>query len=278
MKIGVKTMVWSLAIGLGLSAPMLSVSAGESPEANSTAEKSATPVAAEAPAAAAAATGATGKEEAAKPAATEPAHESTPVAQPVRVEAKPVSKGCLADNLAIDDIKKGREELELKNRDLTARESELKAREVALEEELKKIQDVRDQITLAEGIQKKANEEKVAKLVETFETMSPKAASQLLSNVDENLAVVAMARISTVKLAKIMNLMESTKASKLTELLAGVTRARKPLAGSTSTNRNDVAAVTNPKGGEKNDGNIQQNANSPATTGQREPASKNGNK
>ncbi|MBC7690450.1 MAG: hypothetical protein H7222_01665 [Methylotenera sp.] len=185
----------------------------------------------------------------------------------------PASKGCLADNLAIDDIQKRREELDQKSREIASREAELKAREVAVEEELKKLDTVRDQIKQSQGIAKKQEEERVSKLVETFETMSPKSAMQLISNIDEDLAVVAIGRISTAKLAKIMNLMEASKASHLTELLAGVAHAKKPAA--TPQRDNDtLAAKTNTKGGDKNDGN-QQSTHTPVQSGgQREPASK----
>ncbi len=169
------------------------------------------------------------------------------------------SKGCLADNLAIEDIQRTRDELDAKTKELAAKEAELKSRETILEEELKKIDEAQKQVKQTEELLSKKNEEKINKIVETVENMPPKGASQLMANLDESLAVVAMSRVSTLKLAKIMNLMDPVKASKLTELLAGVVRAKK----------------SQTKGGEKYDGLNQNNATHAANpSSQREPSSK----
>jgi flagellar motility protein MotE (MotC chaperone) len=187
---------------------------------------------------------------------------------------------CLPDQATVEDLRKQRDRVEAKQKELAARESDLKARELALQEELKKIQSAREDIAKIEGAKKVESEEKVTKLVETFETMSPKAASQLLVTVDETLAVAAMTRISTAKLAKIMNIMETSepaKSAKLTELLAGVVRAKVAMNGGSGTSSSaknrkiastpskDVAAATDSsaKGGDKNDGQSEQrNSNS----------------
>jgi flagellar motility protein MotE (MotC chaperone) len=151
------------------------------------------------------------------------------------------SSGCLLDEHAIEDFKKARLILEEKERSLQLREAELKSAQSAFEEELNKLSLVRKEIEKIQSLHKKDQEENISKLVEAFETMSPKASAQLLSRVDEVLAVEAMSKISTQKLAKIMNIMESEPLSKLTERLAGVTQSKKTIL----------------KGGEKNDGRSQ---------------------
>jgi flagellar motility protein MotE (MotC chaperone) len=175
---------------------------------------------------------------------------------------------CVADPAVVEDLQKRRADLDAREKDIAAREGELKARERALEEELQKISAVREDIEKIEGARNKENSDKVAKLVETIETMSPKSASALMASLDESLAVAAMARITTPKLAKIMNSMEPRKSARLSELLAGVIRSRSAV---------HETAIQSAKGGEKkNDGQIEQHDSSSerSSPAKREPAQK----
>jgi flagellar motility protein MotE (MotC chaperone) len=174
---------------------------------------------------------------------------------------------CLGDPAAIEDLKHRREELEARKAQLDARENELKTREKALDEQLAKIEQVRDDVEKIDGARKKENDEKVAKLVETIQTMSPKAASALLGALDETLAVATMARMDTPRLAKIMNLVDAAKAARLTEILAGVVRARNITNGALASNKGVVTPSlggvettkdTSSKGGDKYDGQNKQ--------------------
>jgi flagellar motility protein MotE (MotC chaperone) len=153
------------------------------------------------------------------------------------------ASSCLSDPIVLDEIKKKREEIDQKWKELNAHEAELKARETAINEELKKLQDTRDEIAKLEDTQKKGSEEKIAKVVETLENMSPKSSAQMLSTLDDGLAVAAISQMSTQKLAKVMNVMEPARASKLTELLAGVVRAKHGATASVGsvTTSHDVA-------------------------------------
>jgi flagellar motility protein MotE (MotC chaperone) len=106
----------------------------------------------------------------------------------------------------VAELKRRREEADAREKALDAREQELKARETALDSEMKKLQSIRDDIAKVDESRGKENDARVAKIVETVETMSPKAAAPLL--------------------AKIMNVMEPHKSARLSELLAGVVRAK----------------------------------------------------
>lgn len=193
-------------------------------------------------------------------------------------EGESNSDACLVDQTALEDLKKRRSEFEKKSKELAERETELKARERAVEEQIKKLEEVRDQITKGDDLKKKENQEKIAKIVETIESMSPKAAANLLASIDEPLAVAAITQVSTPKLAKLMNIMEPARAFRLTELLAGVTRAKRPTSPAVKT---DVAAVTkasvprelSEKGGEIENAN---NTESKTNAKNREPASNGG--
>jgi len=141
-------------------------------------------------------------------------------------ERKPASmvseSGCLTDENAIADIQRRRADMEAKEKELESRLSELDAKEKAVVEQLKKIEAVRDEIKKTEELRSQQQGAKVGKVVETFETMTPKSVSSMLAAMDENLAVEAMNRISTAKLAKVLNLMEPAKSARLTERLVGM--------------------------------------------------------
>lgn len=207
----------------------------------------------------------------------EAAHETHDAAtQAAKPTSRYAASNCLADASAIEDMKHRKEDLDVRLKALESREAELKARERALTEELSKLQAVRDEISAVEGAKKKENEEKLSKLVETLETMSPKSASQMIVALDEKLAVTAMERMSTAKLAKVMNLIEPAKASRLSELLTGVARVKKP---SASQNGAAVAITQSAKGGDKENGHhentIHANGGNEA---QREPANEKGSR
>ena len=129
---------------------------------------------------------------------------------------------CLTDEAAVADLQKRRSELEAKEKEFEARLSELDVKDKAIQEQLKKIEAVRDDIKKTEELRSKEQGAKVGKVVDTFETMTPKSVSAMLSTMDEQLAVEAMNRMTTPKLAKILNLMEPAKSARLTERLVGM--------------------------------------------------------
>jgi flagellar motility protein MotE (MotC chaperone) len=179
----------------------------------------------------------------------------------LKTDAK--KSGCLVDEASIEDLKKTREEMSVRKGELDSREADLKLKEQAVAEELKKLEQARDSISKIQAVKKKENEEKVAKLVETILNMSPKAASKLLSTLDDDLSISVMAQLETQRLAKILNLMDPARSSHLSELMVGVaqTKSTSRPARSLATSR-DVAVATksNEKGGEKNNGNNKQSS------------------
>jgi flagellar motility protein MotE (MotC chaperone) len=141
---------------------------------------------------------------------------------------KAPATGCIVDEQAVSDLKHRWLEVDQRSQELQARESELKAKERAVDEEYKKIIAAKEELEILRGSFKKENEEKIAKIVETLESMSPKASAQLLSTLDEPLAVRAIQRLSTQKLAKVLAGMEPARAARLTEVMAGIDKVRKP--------------------------------------------------
>lgn len=191
---------------------------------------------------------------------TNPVASPSPAISPAPVAAVSKKKdSCPSEEGLISELQKKREELDVRVKEIETKESELKAKERALEVELKKLEAVRDEITKTRELSSKDNEEKVNKLVEAFETMSPKAGAQLLGSVDEALAVAAMSKMSTAKLAKVLNVMDSVRSTRLTELMAGLARAKVIVSNDTTRVRNESA-----KGGEKDDGHINNKHENPA--------------
>jgi len=176
-------------------------------------------------------------------------------------------KNCLVDESAIEDIKSKKEELLNKEKELELKIAEITAREKALVEELKKIENIRDEIKQINTTKIQKNEEKVAKLVETLESMSPKAAASIVANIEESLAVEAMARLSSLKLSKVLAAIEPKKSSQLAEALVGVARTRDLAQAS-----RDALDATLQKGGDENANRKQSNSNPEYQRKQPEPA------
>lgn len=142
--------------------------------------------------------------------------ETAPVAKP----AKKVSSECLASEEIIQDIEAREQKINEREAQLVDREKEIEAQQKIVREELAKLEAVRAQIQGVNAQAMAEREEKVNKLIETFETMSPKAAAGVLGKVDDELAVTALSRLSTVKAGKILANLNPDKSSKLSELMA----------------------------------------------------------
>jgi flagellar motility protein MotE (MotC chaperone) len=179
-----------------------------------------------------------------------PAPESAPAKQPVVVDPRTGradsdrSTGCLTDPTVLEDLQAQREKMVNREKEITTREAELKAREQAVSEQLKKLDEIRGEIAKTEAFHKKDMEAKVDKLVETIQSMSPKTAAKMINELDETLAVAAMEKMDTIKLAKIMGNLEPKKSSRLSELLAGVVLARDVVATQARTEGARVPAST----------------------------------
>lgn len=188
------------------------------------------------------------------------------------IEPKRTAKGaCLVDESAIEDIQNAKREVAAREQAVKKLEAELQAKEKALKEELVRIEAVRDEIKQLNQVTVAQNEEKIAKLVETFENMSPRSAAQVVANIDENLAVEAMRRLSSIKLAKILSALDSKKSAVLTERMAGVVRA--PIRETASKITDGAAVATlSVKGGESDANHKQQQPTGDALRKQPEPA------
>lgn len=178
------------------------------------------------------------------------------------------SSGCLVSAAAIEDLQKSREELNLKQKDLVAKDAELSLREKSISEEMKKLEMIRDGIEQVQGAKKKEQEEKVSKLMETVLSMNPKSAAKLLDTVNDDLAVRVISQMDTPKLAKIMNIMEPARASRLSEMLTGVSKTKRAPIVPVMTAPLNLAE----KGGEANDHKDERRPSDRESSAPRQPA------
>jgi flagellar motility protein MotE (MotC chaperone) len=155
--------------------------------------------------------------DAGEPVPEAPQPEATPEASKQWKGAAPAVGGAEV----AEEFQKRRSEIDAREHAVKQKEDELKKREAAVQEEISKLSSMRAEILGMTADQKKKQEERVAKLVETFERMSPKAASEMLVKMEPSLSVSAMQALSTEKLAKILNIMDPAQASQLSELMAG---------------------------------------------------------
>ena len=147
------------------------------------------------------------------------------------------SEGCLVSETALLDLKSARAQLAAEKSRLKARAAELDAQQDAIDQEMKKLLELRDSLKKETGAQTQAQADRVTKLVETLLTMSPKAAAKVVANLDDQLAVQTMRQMDTLKLAKILNLVEPERSAELSELLAGAHPASSPSTQLPSTSR-----------------------------------------
>ena len=153
---------------------------------------------------------------------TETKAESTSEAK-TEVAATPAPKRsgeCLASEEIVHDIELREKKLLEREAALREKEKELQAQQAVIKEELGKLEGKRSEEQVARQKALAAREEQVNKLMETFEGMSPKAAAQVLGGVDDELAVMALGRLSTLKAGKILGNLKADQSARLSELMA----------------------------------------------------------
>ena len=151
---------------------------------------------------------------------------------------KKVSSECLASEEVIQDLELREKKLKEKEEALKEKEKELEAQSGSIKEEMAKLEGKRAEI---QGVHEKdlaAREEQVNKLIETFEGMSPKAAAQVLGGVDDELATMALSKLSSAKAGKILSNLKPEKSARLSEMMAyGKASTRKESAHGESNDR-----------------------------------------
>ncbi len=117
-----------------------------------------------------------------------------------------------------------KQELDLKEAELAKLEEELQKQRVELDEKLKQLEAMRGQI--AQTLKARVDEDKtkVTKLVEVYSGMKPVQAAKVIETINEDLAVQVLDRMKKKSASDILNVMNSQKAQRLSEMLAGYKR------------------------------------------------------
>jgi flagellar motility protein MotE (MotC chaperone) len=136
------------------------------------------------------------------------------------VPAPKRSGECLASEEIVHDIEIREKKILEREAALQEREKELQAQQAVIKEELAKLDGKRTEEQVSRQKALAAREEQVNRLMETFEGMSPKAAAQVLGGVDDELAVMALGRLSTLKAGKILGNLKAEQSARLSELMA----------------------------------------------------------
>jgi len=148
--------------------------------------------------------------------------------KPIRKTVKRVPRNqCVASDEALRDIAQKKKEIEDREKKIAEQLLEITEKEKIIEQQIKQLEDLKKEISIVQAESDSKAEEKINKLVETMEKMSPKKASELLSSLNNKLAVEGMMRLSADKLAKVMNLMDVKRSSQLSELLTRIKETKK---------------------------------------------------
>lgn len=114
--------------------------------------------------------------------------------------------------------------LDLREKELNELEEELHKQKQEIEARIRKLEELRGQISTVLKERVEIDQEKVNKLVETYSNMKPKQAAEIIAGIDEDLAVEVLGKMKKKNAAEVMNLLEASKARSLSEKYAGYKR------------------------------------------------------
>lgn len=140
--------------------------------------------------------------------------------EPVKQVIVKKTENCLVSDEVIQDIEKREALIKEKEQALVEKEKEISSQLKAVKDELAKLDTLQKEADLNLSKDIEAKSEKVKKLVDTLETMSPKAAAGIIGGIDEELAVTALSRISSVKTGKILSNLKNDQSARLSEMMA----------------------------------------------------------
>lgn len=122
------------------------------------------------------------------------------------------------------NLSRRKDELDLRQKELNELEEELQKQRKEIEARIKHLEQVREQIASVLKDRVQIDQEKVDKLVEVYATMRPQQAAQVISTINEDLAIEILAKMKKKSAAAILNLLDPAKAQKLSEKFAGYIR------------------------------------------------------
>lgn len=131
--------------------------------------------------------------------------------------AEPVAE----DTSYITKLNQRKTELDQREVALNELEAELHNQRLEIEERIRQLEQLRTNLSgmLQDKVQ--VDDERVTKLVEFYANMKPKQAAEIISTVNEDLAVEILGRMKKKNAAEIMNLLPAKKAQMFSERYAG---------------------------------------------------------
>jgi flagellar motility protein MotE (MotC chaperone) len=134
-----------------------------------------------------------------------------------------------------------KKELDLREADLKKLEDELQKQRGELDEKIKALESMRNDISKTLKVRVAADQEKVDKLVNFYSTMKPTQAAKVIEALNEDLAVEVLDKMKKKNAAEILDAMDSKRARRLSELMTGYERTPAAL----KNDEADDSAVTN---------------------------------
>lgn len=199
--IGAAGVLMMLRIGAMASAPEAKPAADHPPAAGSTADPMDAPMspsASEKP------------ESSASPANSEPSQVALPtdLAQ-TKGEAE-----------VLQNLKRRREELDARERDVAMREQLMNATERRVNERLAELKDLETKLNVLMAQRDAAEEAQLTGLVKTYEAMKPADAARLFNRLDRRILLDVASRMKPAKIGAVMAAMDAVRAQDLTVMLA----------------------------------------------------------
>lgn len=141
---------------------------------------------------------------------------------PEKVEAPIVKKSWTEEEIkAFAKLEDRKRELDEREAEMARLEEELQQQKVMLEDKIKQLEKIRQNIGSVLKEKTVSDSEKVDRLVEFYSNMKPQNAAKVFEELNENLAVEVLTRIKKKNAADIMNLIKADKAQRLSEKFAG---------------------------------------------------------
>ncbi len=120
----------------------------------------------------------------------------------------------------LQSLSKRREELDLRERNLSESAALLKAAEQEVDRKLSELNSLKAEIEKLLGTQEKVEEQRIASLVKIYEAMKPKEAATIFNTLDPDVLLSVVSRMNERRLSPILASMDPEKARMVTIRLA----------------------------------------------------------
>ncbi len=116
----------------------------------------------------------------------------------------------------LEDLGKRREQLKVREKALDTREAMMKAAENQIDDKIKELSELKKQIEQLLGQQDVEENNRIMSLVKIYEGMKPKDAATIFNQMNMNVLLKVVSKMSERKVAPIIAGMDTTKANELT--------------------------------------------------------------